>query len=191
MEDYVDIIEPNYQQRDLKDLQPEARAVFERRVSYHHMISNLLKNDMIDVTEPVKNAPKNEEDKEEDEKQQEEEKKEEQKKEEEKKEEKALYEIQSVYRTIEKRLSQQPQNYVASSFGFKDKIGEGVNTFLHAFYDPSLDAGTITIKNNLTVEHIINKSLAEIDAQPIYFKFHYQEAWLDTELSADSQAQIF
>ena len=131
---------------------------------------------MIDVTDPVKEAPNNEEDKKEDEKQQEEEKK----------EEKTLYDIHFVYRTIEKRLSQQPQNYVACSFGFKDRIGEGVNTFLHAFYDPSLDSGTITIKTDETVDYIENKSLAEIDAQPLEFKFQFLDNFLNVKLSADS-----
>ena len=70
---------------------------------------------MIEVKEPVKPATINEEAKEEEEKQPEEEKKEE--------EEKTLYEIRFVYRTIEKRLKPQPQNYVANSFGFTDRTG--------------------------------------------------------------------
>ena len=137
MEEYVDIMVQNFQPSDMKDLRPDARAVYERRVKYHQMISNLLENNMIEIiAEPVKEAPKNEED--EDDKQQEEEK--------EKKQEKTLYDIHFVYRTVEKRLSQHPQNYVAGSFGFKDKIGEGINTVLHAFYDPSFDTEAITIK---------------------------------------------
>ena len=131
---------------------------------------------MIEVTEPD-NAPKNENDTEkEDEKQQEEEKK----------EEKELYDIHFVYRTIEKRLSRQPENYVASSFGFKDKIGQGFNSYIHAFYDPSLDSGTIIIKTDETVNQIIKKSLAEIDAQPLVFRLKFKDAWLQLRLSADS-----
>ena len=109
MEDYVDIMELNYQQSDLKDMQPEARVVYERRVEYHKMISNLLESHMIEVAEPEKKAPTQEEDKKEEDK--EEDKKEEDKEEdekqqeEEKKEEKTLYEIPFVYRTVEKRLS--------------------------------------------------------------------------------------
>ena len=176
MEDYVDIMQLGYQPSDMKDLKPEARTVYKRRVSYQQMISNLLKYNMIELTEPVKVAPNNEEDKEESDKQQEEEKK----------EEKILYDIHFVYRTVEKRLSQQPQNYVASSFGFKDRIGEGVNTFLHAFYDPSLNSGTITIKTDETVHSIENKSLAEIDAQPLEFRFQFLDNFLNVRLSADS-----
>ena len=78
-----------------------------------------------------------------------------------------MYDIRSVYRISEKRLSQQPQNYVASSFGFKDKIGEGLHTFLHAFYDPNLDSGTLTILNGNVVYKVMKKSLAEIAAQPL------------------------
>ena len=58
MEDYVDITTPNYQPNDLKDLQPAARAVFERRVKHHEMISNLLENNMIEVSDQVKPGPK-------------------------------------------------------------------------------------------------------------------------------------
>ena len=75
---------------------------------------------------------------------------------------------------------------MAGSFGFKDKIGEDVNTVLHAFYDPSLDASTIIIMKNKTVQFFIDKSLAEIDAQPEEFKFQFQENFLDVRLSADS-----
>ena len=177
MEDYVDIMKPNYQTNDLKDLQPAARAVFERRVKHHEMISNLLENNMIEVIEQVEEAPKNEEDKEgEDEKQQEEEKK----------EEKTLYDIGFVYRTTEKRLNPNPKNYVAGSFGFKDRVGEGVKTYLHAFYDPNQDSGTITLRNGNNVYKIINKTLAEIDDQPLQFKFQLLGHWLDVKLSADT-----
>ena len=69
------------------------------RVKYHEMISNLLENSMIEITEPEKEAPKiEEEDKEEDGKQHEEEKK----------EAKMLYDINFVYRTIERRLVEHP-----------------------------------------------------------------------------------
>ena len=98
------------------------------------MICDLLKDNMVDVEDQVKPAANNDDGEEdEDEKEQEEEKKEE------RKEDKTLYELNLVYRTAEKRLRQQPKNYIASSFGFKDKIGEGVTSFLHAFYDPSYD----------------------------------------------------
>ena len=53
MEDYVDIMEPNYQPSDVEDLQPEARTVLLRRAKYHRMISYNLKNNMITVTEPA------------------------------------------------------------------------------------------------------------------------------------------
>ena len=66
MEDYVDIMERNYQPSDLKDMQPEARAIYKRRVEYHEMISNLLKNNMIEVTEQENEVPEDEEEKEED-----------------------------------------------------------------------------------------------------------------------------
>ena len=80
MEDFVDIMERNYQESDLNDMQPDARAVYERRVAYHQMISNLLENNMIEFTEEVKKPANPEEDESaknegEDEKQQEEEKK--------------------------------------------------------------------------------------------------------------------
>ena len=190
IEDFVDIIShAKIEQRYLEDLKPEVRAVYEERVAYHKLISRLLENDMIEViVDPVKEAPNNEEEKEEDEKQPEEEKKEEEEK---KKEEKTLYDINFVYRTIEKRLNQHPQNYVAGSFGFKDKIGEGVNTVLHAFYDPSFDTDSITIIRNKTFQCFISKSLAEIDTQPEEFKFEIQDNFLDVRLSADSKAQIF
>ena len=81
--------------RYFEDLKPDVRAVVEKRVAYHNIISRLLKNNMMDVTESVKEAPKNEQD-EEDKKQQDQEKK----------EEKALYDVPFVYRTIEKRLIQ-------------------------------------------------------------------------------------
>ena len=101
---------------------------------------------MIDVTDDVKkpaNPGENEDAKneDEDEKQQEEE---------EKRYEKMLYDIHHVYRTVEKRLKKHPQNYVASSFGFKDKIGDGASTFLHLFFDPSLDQGTLIIRKDKT-----------------------------------------
>ena len=105
MEDFADIMQRNYQPSDLEDMQPDARAVYERRVEYHQMISNLLENCMIEVdTEKVKEIPNNEEDNEEDEKEQEEEKKEEEKKQ----EVKTLYDIHFVYRTVEKRLKENP-----------------------------------------------------------------------------------
>ena len=63
----------------------------------------------------------------------------------------------------------QPQNYVANSFGFKDKVGEGVNTFLHAFYDPTFDQGTVTVKIDERVIHVIKKSLAELNTCPQAF----------------------
>ena len=68
MEAYADIMQLNYQQSDLKDMQPEARAVFERRVRYHEMISNLLENNMIEVLEEDKETPIQEEDKKEEDK---------------------------------------------------------------------------------------------------------------------------
>ena len=61
-----------------------------------------------------------------------------------------LYDIHHVYRTVEKRLKEYPVNYIANSFGFKDKIGDGVSTFLHAFFDPSLDQGTLIIRKDKT-----------------------------------------
>ena len=42
MEDYVDIMEHEYKQSDLREIQSDVRAVYERRVKYHKMISNLL-----------------------------------------------------------------------------------------------------------------------------------------------------
>ena len=63
-----------------------------------------------------------------------------------------------------------------------------MNTALHAFYDPSLDSGTITIKTDETVDAIENKSLAKIEAQPLEFKFQFQDNFLDVKLSADSHA---
>ena len=63
----------------MKDLKPDVRTVYEKRVAYQNEITRLLNNDMIEVTEPVKEAPNNEEDKEEDQKQQEEEEKKEEK----------------------------------------------------------------------------------------------------------------
>ena len=101
MEDYVDITMPNIQPEELRDLKPEAREVFERRLEYHNMISDLLENHMVEVTDEVKTtANAEEEDKaanaeDEDVEQQEEEKK----------EEKTLYDIHFVYRTVNKRLN--------------------------------------------------------------------------------------
>ena len=43
-----------FQPHDLKDLKPEVREVYERRVAYHDMMSDLLENNMIEVTEEVK-----------------------------------------------------------------------------------------------------------------------------------------
>ena len=109
-------------------------------------MSRLLEYDMIEVIDEDETA-KNEEENEiaknegEDEKQREEE---------EQKEEKMLYDIHHVYRTVEKRLIKKPQNYVANSFGFKDKIGDGASTFLHLFFDPSLDRGTLIIRKDKT-----------------------------------------
>ena len=78
IEGFVDIIlHPKIEQRDLKDLKPDVRTVYEKRVAYHNEISRLLNNEMIEVTEPVKEAPNNEEDKEDQKQQEEEEKKEE------------------------------------------------------------------------------------------------------------------
>ena len=95
-------------------MKPEVVEIFERRVLYHKMICDLLENHMIDVIEQVKEAPKIiEEDQEEEKKQPEEEKE----------EDKTLYDIDFVYRTIERRLKQNPEKYVAASFGFKDKTG--------------------------------------------------------------------
>ena len=71
---------------------------------------------------------------------------EEEKKVEEQKEEKNLIEIAGFYRTIEKKLREQNDNFVASSFGFVDKVGEGIYTFIHAIHDKSLDSGTSTVK---------------------------------------------
>ena len=120
------------------------------------MTSDMLENKMIEVEETVKPTASNIEDNDEDEKQEEEETKEV------KKEEKKLYDIQYVYRTYEKRLIKQPENYTANSFGLKDKIGEGVNVFLHAFYDPNLDSGTVTIRNGQNVIGVLQKTLAEL-----------------------------
>ena len=79
-----------FQPHDLKILKPEVKEVYERRVAYHEMMSDLLENNMIEVTEEVKKTTnaegenetaKNEDEDEtaknlgEDEKQQEEEKK--------------------------------------------------------------------------------------------------------------------
>ena len=75
-----------------------------------------------------------------------------------------LYDIHHVYRTVERRLEKQPQNYVANSFGLKVKIGDGVSTFIHVFYDPSLDSGTVIIRNGKTNDAIIQKSLAELES---------------------------
>ena len=61
-----------------------------------------------------------------------------------------------------------------------------MDTVLNAFYDPSFDAEAITIKINETVQFFINKSLAEIDAQPEEFKFQFQDNFLNVRLSADS-----
>ena len=64
IDDFHDIIShAKIQQRDLKDLKPDVRTVYKKRVAYYIEMSRLLKNDMIDVTEPVKEAPNNEEDK--------------------------------------------------------------------------------------------------------------------------------
>ena len=38
-------------------------------------------------------------------------------------EEKTLYELDNLYRTVEKRLSEQTPNYIANSFGFIEKLG--------------------------------------------------------------------
>ena len=55
----------------MKDLKPHVRAVYEKRVAYHNEIIRLLNDEMIDVTEPVKEAP-NKQQKEVDDSQQEE-----------------------------------------------------------------------------------------------------------------------
>ena len=100
---------------------------------------------MIEITDEVRkpaNPEENESAKNEDE--------DEKQQEEEKKEEKTLYDINHVYRTVERRLEKQPQNYIANSFGFKDKLGDGVSTFIHVIYDPSLDSGTVIIRKGKT-----------------------------------------
>ena len=115
------------------------------------MISDLLEYHMTEVNDEVKKTASNEAEdnaanaEDEDEKQQEEEKK----------QEKTLYDIHFVYRTVEKKLMPQPQNYIANSFGFQDKIGDGVRAYLHIFYDPNIDSGTVTIRNGKNVYKII------------------------------------
>ena len=51
MENHVDIKEPNYKRDDLKDMKPEVREIYKRRVQYHRMISELLEEDMVEVTD--------------------------------------------------------------------------------------------------------------------------------------------
>ena len=125
MEATDDIMALGYEVKDLKDLNKEARQIYLQRVEHHILMTNVLKDHMIEVKEeepePVKEAPESEEDKgAEDENQQEEEKQEEDEKQQEQKE---LYDVDLVYRTTEKRLGKHPRNFIASSFGFKDKVG--------------------------------------------------------------------
>ena len=81
MEDYVDIMEQDFQPYLVRNMTPEVREVYERRANHHKMISNLLDNNMIEVTDEVRKPFKPEEvesakNEGEDEKQQEKEKKE-------------------------------------------------------------------------------------------------------------------
>ena len=62
MEDYVDIMDQNFQPYELKDLKPEVKEVYKRRAEYHNMISNLLMNSMIEVTDDFKKIAVPEED---------------------------------------------------------------------------------------------------------------------------------
>ena len=68
MENHVDIMQANYQPHDLKYMMPEVREIHERRVKHHNMICDLLENNMVEVTDQVKQAITND-DGDEDEKQ--------------------------------------------------------------------------------------------------------------------------
>ena len=89
-------------------------------------------------------------------------------------EEQTLHELQHLYRTVEKRLSKQTPNYIANSFGFIEKVGEGNNIFIHAFFDPTLDAGTVTIRLDERILREIKSSLEDLQARPTPFDFYIQ-----------------
>ena len=101
------------------------------------MLTELLRNSMVEVVpdEGMQTVDRAEEDKK-------------QEQEEEEEEEKTMYELNNLYRTVEKRLNKETPNYVANSFGFIEKVGEGNNIFIHALYDQTLGNGTVTIKLN-------------------------------------------
>ena len=61
MEDYVDITKPNIKPEELRDLKPQAKDVYERRLEYHNMISDLLKSEMIEITDEVRKTINDEE----------------------------------------------------------------------------------------------------------------------------------
>ena len=111
--------------------------------------------------------------------------------EDEKQEELTLHEIDHLYRTVEKRLSKQTQNYVVNSFGFIEKVGEGKAIFIHAFFDPTLDSGTITVRKNDSVISLTKTSLADLQARPMSFDFHCSGVKMIALLEADVQEQNF
>ena len=188
MEDYIDILDEDFQKRDLKDLQPAVQIIYATRVKYFKELNSLLENDMVEVPGEVKPTINiDDDDEDEDEKCQEEDEEEEKK--EEKEEEKQLYEIRGVYRTVEKRLSKHPRNFIANSFGFTDKIGGGVNTYIHTFYDPNLNSGTVIIKKDQAVLFILQHSLADLQEQRKAFYFQFQGVTIGAQLSANIEMQ--
>ena len=107
-------------------------------------------------------------------------------------EEKRIIELENIYRTVEKRLSnEQTPNYVANSFGFIEKVGEGNDIFIHAFYDPTLDAGTVTIRLDAKVLREIKTSLMNLEARPAPFSFFVRGVKMNALLSADVKEQRF
>ena len=100
---------------------------------------------MFEVPDEVMQADHRED---EDEKKEQEDEKEEQADKKQEQEEKTLYELDNLYRTMEKRFNKSIQNYVANSFGLIEKLGEGKSIFIHAVFDPTLDSGTVTIRND-------------------------------------------
>ena len=185
MENIADVLDQGFEHHFLKDFKPKVLAVYEKRVQYHNKLSDLLRNSMVEVSAEVAQTVGSED---EDEKEEQEQKQ----KQEQEQEEKKIYELENIYRTVEKRLSnKQTPDYVANSFGFIEKVGEGKDIFIHAIYDPTLDAGTVTIRLDAKVLREIKSSLADIEARPTPFDFYIQGIKHIALLSADVQKQSF
>ena len=172
MENFADVLKQNFMQRFLMDFKPEVRAVYERRVDYHNKLTEILENSMIEVLDESEQSANRED---EDEK----------KEQEQEVEEKTLVELNNLYRTVEKRLSKETPNYVANSFGFIEKLGEGNSIFIHALYDPTLDSGTVTIRLDARVLREIKASLDDLQARPVPFDFYCSGVKMIAQLEAD------